>query len=182
MKQLRQGVLASRPSKRFGSDSLEPPSAAGEVLYDNSLEPSYESLRGQRRRRVLLSTAVLLAGLAIVNLVTAGPALMSMDPTLLALWLVGTAAFGVPLVWGMGVERASPLDVRVTARGVKAPGFRWVPVEALEGAELVDRGTFLVVRRAGGGPRRPVLSVWSRELSDSTKFKAALQSLLRREG
>lgn len=148
------------------------------VLYDNKLEPAFSQLRRRRRIRVLLSVTTALVALVIVNLLTAAPALTSNNLPVLAVWMVGNAAFGIPLVWGLIIEASSPLDIRVSDRGVKAPGFRWVPAELLRGAELAESGRFILVRRTGSESRRPVIAVWRQELANTDRFKDALRSLL----
>lgn len=126
-----------------------------------------------------VSTLVFAIGLGLATVILAPPAIFSRDALLIAAWASGTIVFALPLIWGLRIELGKPLDIRVTTHGVRVQGFGWVPTDRLKGATVEERRGFIMVRSSVTVPRRPLLSVDSRELANPAGFKAALNRLLR---
>jgi len=147
------------------------------LTYDNAREERFARLVKMRRLR-LVSSVVVLAGALVVVTALANPrSSYALDVPRIILWLVATTLFLLLIVWGLVIETRRGLGIAVSHEGVFRQGRRVVRPDELKGARLeVKYGSIVAVSRSSD---KAVLSIEVRDLANPTKFREALEELVR---
>ncbi len=173
--------VAPERQKRPRSFPRQVPMASStSSLYDNRNEDGFVSLRTKRHRWIAAAVGILVAALALVWFLVGVPALASGDALHVAEWLSWTALFGVILALGIVGELSGPLDIRVCTDGVWTSRWRRVPVEEIRGSRVEETAGYILVRRPSRRVQRYWIHAQKRNLSNSMRFKAALEALMRK--
>lgn len=146
-----------------------------DVRYENVTEPNYlETMRGVRRRRLAVSSLLVL--LSIVPIAFVPVLLQSGNMPLVWLAIAVSLFYLVLLVMGLSARRTKPIEIKVTSEGIQVPRRGWIPASELERAFLFEAKSFLFARRSPTD-RKFLFVIDKRDVANVPKLREAIESV-----